>query len=164
MRNSTVVESFNPGRNRGCARFLLALPPRIKHVAGERTMYRRTQRRERALMPAHGLFAGARLVIEGVSPQIDGGRHAVKRIVGDVLVVEADVYKDGHDLLAARIVYRPADERQWAYAPMRYDDSRDRWTGSFPLERVGCWRYTVEAWPDVFGPWRSELTKKRAAG
>jgi starch synthase (maltosyl-transferring) len=127
-------------------------------------MYRRTQRRERALMPAHGLFAGARLVIEGVSPQIDGGRHAVKRIVGDVLVVEADVYKDGHDLLAARIAYQPADERQWAYAPMRYEDPRDRWTGSFPLERVGRWRYTVEAWPDVFATWRSELVKKRAAG
>ncbi|HSD09863.1 MAG TPA: maltotransferase domain-containing protein, partial [Candidatus Binatia bacterium] len=127
-------------------------------------MYDRTERRARAPMPAHGSLAGTRLVIEGVSPQIDCGRHAVKRVVGDTLIVEADVYKDGHDLLAARIAYRPDDERQWAYAPMRYDEPRDRWSGSFRLERVGRWRYTVEAWVDVFATWRSELAKKRAAG
>jgi len=136
----------------------------MKRGASEPTIERRTQRRERLPMPALVLADPPRLVIENVSPTVDGGRHAVKRVVGDVVDVGADIYKDGHDLIAARVAVLPPEERQWSYARMRYDDPEDRWSGSFPVDRIGRWTFTVEAWTDAFATWRSELTKKVAAG
>jgi starch synthase (maltosyl-transferring) len=133
-----------------------------KRGVSERSVERRTQRR---VAPASSVALPAqRVVIEGVLPQIDGGRYPVKRVVGDVVTIGADVYKDGHDLLGARIAYRAPDERQWAYAPMTYDEPQDRWSGSFRVDRVGRWSYTVEGWSDTFATWRSELGKKIAAG
>jgi starch synthase (maltosyl-transferring) len=107
---------------------------------------------------------GPRVVIEGVSPQIDGGRHPIKRVVDDLVVVEADVYGDGHGLVGARVAYRFLDDSSWSYAPMSYDQAEDRWSGSFKTDRVGRWVYTVEAWPDSFGSWRDDVRKKIAAG
>src|SRR3954468_9980170 len=105
-----------------------------------------------------------RVVIEHVTPELDGGRHPVKRLVGEQLTVGADVFKDGHDLLAARICYRPPGETDWRYAPLAYDFDADRWTGALLLHRMGRWTYTVEAWTDAFGTWRSALEKKVGAG
>ena len=136
----------------------------MKRGASERTIERRTQRRERPPMPALVLAGPPRLVIENVAPTVDGGRHAVKRVVGDVVDVGADVYKDGHDLIAAHVAYLPPEERQWSYARMRYDDPEDRWSGSFTVDRIGRWTFTVEAWTDTLATWRSELAKKVAAG
>ncbi|MGH7857601.1 MAG: maltotransferase domain-containing protein, partial [Candidatus Binatia bacterium] len=99
-----------------------------------------------------------------VSPSIDGGRYPIKRLVGDVIEVGADLVKDGHDLLAARICYRPEDEREWRYAPMTFDYDSDRWSGSFPVDRVGRWTLSVEGWMDAFGTWIDHLEKKLAAG
>src|SRR5262249_19035027 len=103
------------------------------------------------------------LVIEQVRPEIDAGRHPVKRIAGDEVIVSADIYKDGHDLIDARVCYRSADERAWRTAPLRYDFDSDRWSGSFVVDRIGRWTSTIEAWTVVFGTWRSALEKKLAA-
>jgi starch synthase (maltosyl-transferring) len=109
--------------------------------------------------------AGApRLLIERVTPAIDGGRWPVKRVVGDVLEVGADMQKDGHDLLAARVLWRGPGDDGWRRAPMRYDFDTDRWSASVLLERVGRWTFTVEAWADWFGTWRSDLEKRLAVG
>lgn len=103
------------------------------------------------------------IIIEAVSPALDDGRHAVKRVVGDELVVEADIFKDGHDRLAARARYRGPDGA-WRTAPLRYDYDADRWFGRFSLDRTGDWQFTVEAWTDRFTTWRGELEKKHGAG
>ena len=87
----------------------------------------------------------------------------MKRGVGDEFVVEADAYKDGHDLLGARVRFRADGEHDWRTAPMTFDYDSDRWSGSFVVDRVGRWTYTVEAWTDEFGTWRSALEKKLAA-
>ena len=58
-------------------------------------------------------------MIERVEPELDGGRHAIKRVVGDVVAVEADIFCDGHDKIAAAIKYRAQDEPDWREAPMR---------------------------------------------
>jgi len=106
----------------------------------------------------------ARVVVEGVTPELDGGRFAVKRLVGDWCVVGANVFKDGHDLLAARVRYRgPADDG-WRYVPMTYDFAADRWRGAFRVDRVGRWTFTVEGWTDEFGTWHRGLGKKLEAG
>ena len=108
--------------------------------------------------------APAHLVIADIGPAIDEGRFAVKRLVDEVLRVGADIFKDGHDLLAGRaLVYGPGD-RRWQPVPLVYSYDDDRWYGDIPLDRVGNWRFTVEAWVDVFGTWREALEKKVAAG
>lgn len=103
------------------------------------------------------------IIVEAVSPALDDGRFAVKRVVGDTLEVGADVFKDGHDRLAAQVRYCGPDG-VWRTAPLRYDYDADRWLGHFPLDRVGDWRFTVEAWTDRFVTWRTELDKKFGAG
>jgi starch synthase (maltosyl-transferring) len=105
-----------------------------------------------------------RVVIEGVSPQIDAGRYPVKRCEGDRVLVEADIFKDGHDLIAARVVFRgPADET-WKTARLDFQFHLDRWFGEFSVDRIGSWEFTIEAWPDHYGTWRSDLGKRVAAG
>jgi len=104
------------------------------------------------------------LTIECVSPELDGGRFPVKRIVGDVVEVGADIFKEGHDLLAARLLFRAPGDVEWRTAPMAYDYDTDRWYAAFTADRIGRWVFTIEAWTDVFGTWRSGLKKKVDAG
>ncbi len=101
------------------------------------------------------------VMIEAVTPQIDGGRHPVKRIVGDRFVVEADVFRDGHDALGARLLWREAGRGTWCEAPFVHVDN-DRFRGAFVVDRIGRYEYTIEAWPDAFASWRADLRKKVA--
>jgi len=103
-------------------------------------------------------------VIECITPEVDDGRHAVKRVVGDVVWVGADIFKEGHDQLAARVLYMGPSDSTWRTAAMRYDYDADRWFGAFVVDRVGRWSFTVEAWTDSFAAWRGDFTKKLDAG
>ncbi len=105
----------------------------------------------------------ARIIIEEVYPETDGGRFPVKRVIGDVLEVWADIFRDGHDMIAAALLYRPEAAAEWRETPMRFFDN-DRWVGRAPLTELGRHRYTIEAWTDVFGSWRADAIKKRDAG
>ena len=102
------------------------------------------------------------VVIENVLPQIDCGKFAVKRVVGDTVVVEADVFRDGHDAIAATLLYRETSAT-WRRTPMLYLDN-NRWTASFEILRAGSYEFTIEAWPDPFATWQAQVAKKRAAG
>ena len=103
------------------------------------------------------------IVVECLSPDVQAGRYPAKRVVGDILEVGADIYKDGHDLLAARVRYDSPDG-ECRTVLMEFDKDADRWWGSFPLDLIGRWTFTVEAWTDRFGTWRAGLEKKIAAG
>ena len=102
-------------------------------------------------------------VIESVRPLIDGGRYPIKRIVGDDLAVEADVFKDGHDVVAAALKWRPVGEPNWHETAMSFVDN-DRWRGVCSFYEIGVYEYTVEAWTDAFRSWRDEFRKKFEAG
>ena len=104
-----------------------------------------------------------RVVIEGVSPEIDGGRFPIKRVPGEPVHVEADVFADGHDLLGAVVKFRHADAAEWSEARME-PLVNDRWRSSFHVTAIGAYLYTVEAWTDQFGTWRRDLEKKFKAG
>ncbi|HET7538637.1 MAG TPA: alpha-1,4-glucan--maltose-1-phosphate maltosyltransferase [Polyangiaceae bacterium] len=104
------------------------------------------------------------VVIENVTPKLDGGRYPIKRVIGNVLDVSADIFKDGHDLIAARVAYRRPGEPSTHYVPLTYRFDPDRWHGSFKVDQIGLWQYDVEAWPDRFGTWRSDLGKRLNAG
>jgi len=99
------------------------------------------------------------IVIERISPELDAGRHPVKRVVGDQLLVTADIFADGHDLLDAALLLRADDEDGWTETPMRPVDN-DRWSGHVELTRNRWHRYAIEAWRDAFGSWRHGLERK----
>ncbi len=107
-----------------------------------------------------------RVVIQYPTPAVDGGRYPTKRCVGDTVTVEADIFRDGHDLIRAVVRYRNPGTDDWQESEMRQIDAHlggVRWTGGFDVDRQGTWEYTVQAWTDVFGTWRDELERKVAA-
>ena len=97
-----------------------------------------------------------RALIEGVSPQVDAGRFPIKRVAGETVIVEADVFTDGHDALNCVVQYRRQGESVWQEAPMRALVN-DRWRGEFQVREVGRYEYTVCAWVDAFKSWRHDL-------
>ena len=104
------------------------------------------------------------IVVECVSPAVDGGRYPAKRLIGDELRVGADIFKDGHDQLAAQVLYCGPGGSSWRHAPMSYVVDDDRWYGTVRLDQIGLWRFTIEAWVDRFGTWRDELVRRVEAG
>jgi len=103
------------------------------------------------------------VIIEAVAPTVDGGRYAVKREIGAVVEVSADIFKEGHDVLVAFLKYRRAGETAWRETSMRHVDN-DRWAGSFTLDAVGRWVFAIEALPDPFQSWLADLLKRLDAG
>jgi starch synthase (maltosyl-transferring) len=103
------------------------------------------------------------LVISQVRPTVDDGRYPVKREVGDCLTVTADIFKEGHDALAAVILYRSQDEPEWREAPLR-PVGNDAWVGSFPLEANTRYSFTIEAWTDRFGSWADDVARRAEGG
>jgi starch synthase (maltosyl-transferring) len=104
-----------------------------------------------------------RIAIERVTPEVDGGRFPIKRIVGDIVIVEADIFSDGQDTIAATLLYKRADERGWRETTMAHFDN-DRWRGQFAVHDNATYIYAVSAWSDQFGSWKSEVSTKSNAG
>ena len=104
-----------------------------------------------------------RAVIENVQPQIDGGRFPIKRTAGEEVVVTADIYGDGHDVLAAVLQFRPPGALVWQEVALE-GLGDDRWSGRFRVTALGRYEFGVQAWVDHFASWRKELSKKVAAG
>lgn len=102
-------------------------------------------------------------VIENIQPLVDGGRYPVKRAVGEDLIVEADVFKDGHDVVAALLKWRKLGESQWHETTMAHVDN-DRWRGACTFYENAVYEYTVEAWSDSFCGWQHEFGAKFGAG
>ncbi|MBK8768014.1 MAG: alpha-1,4-glucan--maltose-1-phosphate maltosyltransferase [Burkholderiaceae bacterium] len=101
----------------------------------------------------------SRAVIENIQPAVDGGRFAVKRVVGDEVVIEADCFADGHDMVACRLQWRRAGEPAWRSAAMQ-PLVNDRWRASFVVDSLGSWEYTVCAWVDPFQSWQHDFARR----
>jgi starch synthase (maltosyl-transferring) len=104
-----------------------------------------------------------RVVIENVTPSVDGGRFPVKRVVGDSLIVEADAFADGHDEIRVVLRWCGSDDTEWREIEME-PLGNDRWRAEFPLDRVGRYQYSVSAWVDRFRTWQHDLKKRVDAG
>jgi starch synthase (maltosyl-transferring) len=105
----------------------------------------------------------SRFRIEDVYPSVDGGRFPVKRIAGEAVEVWADIFRDGHDVVAADLIWRPEREAKWRRVAME-SHSNDRWFARFVPADLGRYLFAVEAWTDAFATWRREVRLKRAAG
>ncbi|WP_294640438.1 alpha-1,4-glucan--maltose-1-phosphate maltosyltransferase [uncultured Aureimonas sp.] len=108
-------------------------------------------------------LAADRVAIEGVEPEIDGGRFAVKRAEGEPLTVTADIFSDGHEIIAAALLTRGVDDAHWAETPFVFI-ANDRWGATVSFDRPGPYRFTILAWRDTFATWASDTKKKRDAG
>ena len=103
-----------------------------------------------------------RVVIRGVKPELEGGRFAIKRSVGETVDVEADIFADGHDSIAAVLRYRHEDDEPWMEIAME-PLGNDRWRASFRTEKPGQYIYTLSAWVDLFQTWYSDFLKRVGA-
>lgn len=114
-------------------------------------------------MPERSFDGRKRAVIEKITPSVDNGRFPIKRIIGEDVTVEADIFVDGHDILHCHIQYRHRNEADWhetAMIPL----PNDRWRGTFTVSELGQYLYTVIAWIDDFESWRHDLAKRIDAG
>jgi starch synthase (maltosyl-transferring) len=100
--------------------------------------------------------------IEEIVPSVDCGRFPVKHIVGETIAVSADIYRDGHEIVAAELIWRGESESDWQRAPMTHQGN-DRWVGSFVPGRTGRFTYAIEAWTDEFATWRHGFELKHKA-
>ncbi len=103
------------------------------------------------------------VIIENVKPAVDGGRFASKRVVGEEVVVTADIFTDGHDMLQAVLKHRAPGVADWVEIPLR-PEVNDVWRGEFSVSAPGIHRYTIAAWVDHFQTWARDITKKIDAG
>ena len=106
---------------------------------------------------------GPRFRIEDIYPSVDCGRYAVKRVAGESVDVWADIFREGHDIIAGALLWRRQGEKDWRAEPMLFDGN-DRWRGSFTPPEPGAYLFAIEAWTDEFATWRKEFLLKQAAG
>lgn len=100
-----------------------------------------------------------RVVIDAVKPQINCGEFFIKRIVNEIVNVDAHVLVDGHDVIAASVLYKHEKERKWSEARMHHVVN-DEWKASFTVEKQGFYSYMVEGWVDYALNWQHGIERK----
>lgn len=102
-----------------------------------------------------------RVIIERASPEVDGGVFPAKRVVGDVVAAEADIFADGHDLISAVVLHRHDSQSSGEWTEVRMQPLvNDRWRAEFRVDTLGFHRFTIEAWIDHFLTWHRDLRKR----
>jgi len=114
--------------------------------------------RDSSVQPVALVDGRVRAVIENIQPAVDGGRFAIKRVVGDRVVVEADCFADGHDVVACMLKWRRAGAA-WQSVPME-PLVNDRWRAGFVVDALGTWEYAVCAWVDPFQSWLHDFARR----
>ncbi|MBN1596143.1 alpha-1,4-glucan--maltose-1-phosphate maltosyltransferase [candidate division FCPU426 bacterium] len=117
------------------------------------------KKRTHAASAARALPVLPEVIIENISPCIDNGRFPAKAEQGRVFTVEADIFKDGHDIIKAALWHRPANQKKWQTAVMTLKDN-DRWQGSFTPDQNLFYQYTIAAWMDPVATWLDHVEKK----
>lgn len=100
-----------------------------------------------------------RIVIENVVPQLDGGAHFIKRVVGQTVAVSADVFSDGHDVIECCVKYKHQSEKKWSEVRM-WPTHNDEWNAAFKVEKQGFYSYCVEGWVDYALNWQHGTERK----
>lgn len=100
-----------------------------------------------------------RIVIENVKPNVNCGAYPVKRVVGEKVVVNANIISDGHDTIGAEILFRQSSSENWNSSPMIFIDN-DLWEGTFSVEKKGSYFFTLRGWVDHFTTWKKDLKKR----
>jgi len=104
-----------------------------------------------------------RVIIQHVKPEIEGGTYPIKRVIGEKVVIEADVFADGHDAVAASVLYKSRNNATWKEVTMNFIEN-DKWVGEFTVKELGMYYYTVKGWINHFKSWQKAIKKKYDAG
>lgn len=137
-----------------------AAKPRFQHSANLQPREPKGQPRESDALCD---LAANRIAIEGVSPEIDGGRFPAKCVAGEPVLIEADIFSYGHETIDACLLYRPAGTEGWSEQPMTLLKN-DRWHVTVVLGENRLYQFTFGAWRDLYATWRKEVAKRYAAG
>lgn len=105
----------------------------------------------------------ARVIIENVQPQVDGGHYPVKSTIGELVNVTADIFGDGHDHIRAQVLYKKESSESWTVRELKHQ-SNDNWSASFQVTEKGFYFFTIRAWVDHFETWYDGFKKKTEAG
>jgi starch synthase (maltosyl-transferring) len=132
---------------------------RLVTLAPEPPILESRPRRKEALRTA---TTAPRIVIENIAPRVEGGPFAVKRVAGETVIVEADIYMDGHEVLGAELLWKATDQKEWNRTPMT-PLANDRWQAAMTPQRIGRWQFTVEAWHDELATVRHAMKLKQEA-
>jgi starch synthase (maltosyl-transferring) len=149
-------EALLPGQS------LMLAPLSVRLFEGTRSGYAEKKMTESTRRNPDVTMSQQRIAIEQVTPQVEGGRFPAKDVVGSQVMVEADIFCDGHDILRAVVVFRHRDDSTWQEAAMVHFDN-DRWRGFFPLGKMGLYDFHILAWRDLYAGWRHGVEKKKAA-
>ncbi|WP_224490638.1 alpha-1,4-glucan--maltose-1-phosphate maltosyltransferase [Robertkochia flava] len=104
-----------------------------------------------------------RIIIENVNPQLQHGDFYIKRVTGETVDIGADVFADGHDIIACVVRYKHENERSWKEERMEHRGN-DYWTGRFRVEKQGLYTYHIEGWVDYALNWQYGITRKLEDG
>ncbi len=115
-------------------------------------------------VPSSALTSEGRLrvAIEHVEPEVDGGRYPIKRELGDTIVVQADLFADGHDVIRGLLRSRHEHQDVWLETPLSFSGN-DRWQASFEVRELGHYRYSIMGWVDHFATWQRDMRKRLIA-
>jgi starch synthase (maltosyl-transferring) len=108
-----------------------------------------------------------RLGITDVAPVVSCGSFSTRAVVGEHLPITATVFREGHDAVAANVVFTPPGAEP-ADRPLlrmrRFGTEPDRWTATVVPDQEGLWSYQVEAWDDPLSTWHHDVEVKVEAG
>ncbi len=105
----------------------------------------------------------ATVVISHTAPLVEGGRYPTKRVVGEPLRVEADIFKEGHDQLVAVLAWRAVGTPDWHEIPMHPLDN-DRWAATLTFDAIGRYDIVITAWADDFLTWLHDFARRLEGG
>ena len=105
------------------------------------------------------MFNQSRVIIEDVSPQINGGLFPVKRVIDEMVNIKATVICDGHDVILAGVLYKHKSQKKWTEVRMNPGND-DEWTGAFNVSKQGETEFYIEGWVDYALNWQQGIIKK----
>lgn len=100
-----------------------------------------------------------RVIVENISPQLNCGEFFIKRIVGQPVYVFADIFGDGHDVIASSLLFRHEKDKLWKEVRMK-PGNNDSWFGNFNVEKQGFYTYKIQAWVDHGLNWQHGIIRK----
>jgi len=101
----------------------------------------------------------ATVVISDLSPLVEGGKYPTKRVVGENLRIEVDIFKEGHDQVIARLIWRKAGQKEWQEKQMNHLGN-DRWFAELQFQETGRYEIGITAWADDFLTWLHDFERR----
>ncbi len=106
-----------------------------------------------------------RLGLVEVAPIVSCGRYPARAVVGEAVPISATVFREGHDAVAANVVWKGPDGVRRPFTRMRPGvPGTDRWHAMITPDEQGRWTFVVEAWSDPVSSWRHTVEVKLDAG